>query len=301
MLARRINVRQLPVNRAFHSSLMDDAAAEFEREVAGVDRKAPTMAFTSNLEGGWARGDAVQTASYWARQLRCTARYSEQLHVALRDASAVVVDLSPRQGFDPLVLRHPAYAGQPVLSARESAPPYGVGSRGLLGLVGSIWCRGRRVVWSSSFHGRDPMPGRVRLPTYAFDRKRCWVDPAATNGSPMNGASRESSAVATRDAEASIAPPPPDTASPQTEMTAFWRRILDDRPFAIDENFFAAGGTSLLATQLMTEIERIYGDRPPLREFFENPTIRYLANWLAARPAIHTAAGVSRGRELVEV
>jgi acyl transferase domain-containing protein/acyl carrier protein len=37
------------------------------------------------------------------------------------------------------------------------------------------WLKGKNVDWSSMF--REPLPFRVPLPTYCFERKRFWVDP----------------------------------------------------------------------------------------------------------------------------
>jgi acyl transferase domain-containing protein len=305
MRAAGVAVRQLPVDRAFHSSLMSDAARAFEQEVARVTRGPAQRRFTSNLHGGWI-GDEARDPVYWGDQLRRTALYAKQVETALEELDVLFLDASPRHSFQALVAGHPAYRGQPVLSSREPTAPYRAGQRALLGVVGELWSRGCAVDWAPRFDGKTASAARVRLPTYAFDRKRCWVDgaaPASAGGSAKAGDLVNGHGTAGASAVASSAAPPEATNGgppPVAEaVTAIWRNILEDRNFELDDNFFSAGGSSLTAAQMLNEIERAYGRRPPLQPFFATPTVRWIVSWLEGQSI--DEAPRSPARELVDL
>ncbi|MBD3557662.1 amino acid adenylation domain-containing protein [Planktothrix sp. FACHB-1355] len=69
---------------------------------------------------------------------------------------------------------------------------------------------------------------------------------------------------------------PPETHS-QRVLHSIWCELLNLAELGIDEDFFAVGGHSLIATQIITRVRRELGVNPELREIFELPTIRALA------------------------
>jgi amino acid adenylation domain-containing protein len=70
------------------------------------------------------------------------------------------------------------------------------------------------------------------------------------------------------------------------QLRAAWEELLGVSPVGLKESFFALGGHSLLAIRMLARVERETGVRPPLREFFAEPTIeRLAASLLAAAPA----------------
>lgn len=82
---------------------------------------------------------------------------------------------------------------------------------------------------------------------------------------------------------------------PPTEREArlqkIWTQVLGAAPRRLDEDFFAAGGTSLTAARLMNAIERAFGVRPPLAVLYQHPTIPGLAAQLQqAREQLASAA-----------
>jgi amino acid adenylation domain-containing protein len=97
-----------------------------------------------------------------------------------------------------------------------------------------------------------------------------------------------------RAALASWAKPHEPTAAPGEAVEAaihhIWCEVLECDGFGIDDSFFRVGGTSLHAFRVISEIERLYGVRPPLKGWFERPTVRELAALVrAARPSPHFA------------
>ena len=69
---------------------------------------------------------------------------------------------------------------------------------------------------------------------------------------------------------------PPRTAT-EAAVAAIWRRILQIDDIGVLHDFFALGGHSLKAMQIITQTHRTFGIRVSLRELFEHPTIAELA------------------------
>ncbi|PQP83340.1 hypothetical protein C0Q44_01060 [Paenibacillus sp. PCH8] len=60
-------------------------------------------------------------------------------------------------------------------------------------------------------------------------------------------------------------------------VAQIWRAALKREQISIDENFFAMGGHSLIATQVISGIRQKVGVSLPLRKIFDAPTIRELS------------------------
>jgi amino acid adenylation domain-containing protein len=67
-------------------------------------------------------------------------------------------------------------------------------------------------------------------------------------------------------------------------LASMWSELFDVERVGIDDNFFALGGHSLMAAQLVGRLRKLRIDLP-LRSLFEGPTIRLLAAHAAGSPA----------------
>jgi amino acid adenylation domain-containing protein/FkbM family methyltransferase len=75
----------------------------------------------------------------------------------------------------------------------------------------------------------------------------------------------------------------------ERRIAAAWREVLGTEEIGADENFFDAGGHSLLLVRLHSRLEEILGRAIPLVELFGHPTIRAQAERFAgATPASPT-------------
>ncbi len=59
-----------------------------------------------------------------------------------------------------------------------------------------------------------------------------------------------------------------------------WREVLGLDQVSVEDDFFALGGHSLMATQAISRVSRAFGVQVPLRQLFEAPTIALLARYL---------------------
>lgn len=63
----------------------------------------------------------------------------------------------------------------------------------------------------------------------------------------------------------------------QLQLVKIWEKVLGRKPIGIKDNFFEAGGHSLLALRLFGYIEKLTGKKLPLSVLFTSPTIEQLA------------------------
>ncbi|MFI6287537.1 amino acid adenylation domain-containing protein [Streptomyces sp. NPDC051018] len=112
---------------------------------------------------------------------------------------------------------------------------------------------------------------RETLPPYMVPADVVLLDalPVTANGKVDRGALRRSAGPATaRRPEGR--PPFPGT---ETVLAAIWEAVLGARVSDRAADFFALGGTSLLAARMVGRIETAFGVRPPLSGLFRHPTL----------------------------
>jgi amino acid adenylation domain-containing protein len=82
---------------------------------------------------------------------------------------------------------------------------------------------------------------------------------------------------------------PPSNRLEET-LAAIWEELLGLEQVGIDDDFFALGGHSLAATQVVSRVRAVLGLELPLRDLFATPTIRQLAAILDGTAASKVSA-----------
>jgi len=59
----------------------------------------------------------------------------------------------------------------------------------------------------------------------------------------------------------------------ERQLAAIWRELLDVKEFGVTDNFFALGGDSLLAIQVLARIRRAFQVEVSIRSLFDGPSI----------------------------
>jgi phthiocerol/phenolphthiocerol synthesis type-I polyketide synthase E len=179
--AQGVQSRWLSSRQAFHSPLLERAVEPFVAAVASVERHPPQLTLLSSVTGEWLSAEQVQHPEYWGRQLREPVEFAAALGRLGQESGWVLLEVGPAQSLAPLLRRHPTRAsGQVVVSSLGQAGQ-GV-EEGLLGALGRLWLEGVRVDWEGVNEGQQR--GRVRLPSYPFERERFWVEPERPRQEP---------------------------------------------------------------------------------------------------------------------
>jgi natural product biosynthesis luciferase-like monooxygenase protein len=88
----------------------------------------------------------------------------------------------------------------------------------------------------------------------------------------------------------------------EQQVAAVWREVLGVEQVGLSDNFFELGGNSILATQLVSRLRRLFPGELPLELAFEFPTLQALAAHLesAQQPAVAPQQSIGRRANVTE-
>jgi phthiocerol/phenolphthiocerol synthesis type-I polyketide synthase E len=90
ILARRVRT-----SHAFHSKSMDSVLPPFAEYLATLTLHPPRIPMLSNVTGTWMTDDEATDPNRWARHIRSTVRFADDLRVLLGSAHRVLVEVGP--------------------------------------------------------------------------------------------------------------------------------------------------------------------------------------------------------------
>jgi acyl transferase domain-containing protein len=293
-----IESRPLRTSHAFHSPLMEPAVERFAREVAAVPRKAPKLRYLSNLTGTWVGAAEVAEPLFWARQLREPVRFAAGIGELLREEAPILLEVGPGAALTGFARRQLGSApGALAFTSLPRAEEPAAEVQTLVATAGRLWLHGVEIDWRG-FHAEERRR-RVPLPTYPFERRRYWIDPAAAGATAMPAMPPAAAAgnleLASRleGGHGGEAEPAPEGFHPRPEglatvyaepageaearLAELWRELLGIHRVGRHDNFFELGGDSLLAAQLLSRIRSEMGSDVALRTLFEAPSLAALA------------------------
>ncbi len=200
----------VPIDRAFHSPLVDAVLPHFREVLERVRFSKPTIPVISNLTGVVADAE-ITTVDYWLQHSRAPVQFMKGMHTLHAAKYDAFIDLSPEPVMMGLDL---CYQEVRELTGSKSVwvPSLRNGTHDqtrMLESLGKLYCLGLNPSRVAS------METPVRLPTYRFDRQRCWsaaaergqhksLGTAAPTSKPvMEGNGKPAMVVAT-DADADI-------------------------------------------------------------------------------------------------
>ena len=181
---RGVEYKRLKTSHAFHSRLVEPMMGEFLEEMKKVRLKAPEKRFISNVTGSWIRDEEAQDAGYWVKHLRERVEFGRGVKGLVESGEWMLVESGPGESLRRLAQRQGG-GGMAVSSLPGMAGEGRRGERGrgrtetevMLGAVGRLWQEGIGINWMGLHAGTQRR--RVPLPTYSFERKRYWIDPAS--------------------------------------------------------------------------------------------------------------------------
>jgi len=86
----------------------------------------------------------------------------------------------------------------------------------------------------------------------------------------------------------------------QKILYGIWKKLLENTSFGIDDDFFFIGGNSLLAVQMVLEIEQYLKKDCPIGEIFRLRTIRNICNFIEKTPNTSSKAEVIKLQNIGE-
>ncbi len=274
--------RHLHTSHAFHSPMMDPVLAPFTELLNKVKLGEPKIPYVSNVSGQWITSAETRSADYWASHVRDTVRFADGIAELMKDPRNVLWEVGPGQTLSTLARQHPSKtAGQVVLSslplAGDEEP------RGMLEALGRLWMAGAEVDWHGFYANERRRP--AVLPSYPFERKRYWPEPAAAGAQPQTttmSAIGEIQTVPDVQAPAAAPSPMPDSRAPAETAIPRRERLRADACSLLQElsgydlsgvdpstDLLELGLDSLLLTQAATLFQRKFGVRITFRQLME--------------------------------
>jgi polyketide synthase 7 len=192
-VARGVRARVIEgVTFPAHSRQVESVRAEMLDGLESIRPQASDIVFCSTVTGAPVDGASLD-ATYWYRNARDPVRFLEGVRALLERGYGAFVETSPHPLLTLAVEQaaqdlHADPAGEAV-SARSHGRACAVGSlrrdeggpARFLRSLGQAWAQGVAVDWRAVLRGSGAK--RVRLPTYAFQRSRYWIDSPASSGS----------------------------------------------------------------------------------------------------------------------
>ncbi|NQZ57169.1 MAG: SDR family NAD(P)-dependent oxidoreductase, partial [Lentisphaeraceae bacterium] len=162
------SVRQVAVNYAFHSALMEPVLEELQSHAAQLNYQSGNkVKFISTLTGKELKGGDIN-ADYWARHCRNTVQFQHVIE-GLDSENTLFIEL----GAGSVLLSQTRHClADKKISA--SCPSLGKNPKQFINSVAQAYSAGINIKWSALASVKKQT---ISLPTYPFQRQRYWIEP----------------------------------------------------------------------------------------------------------------------------
>jgi phthiocerol/phenolphthiocerol synthesis type-I polyketide synthase E len=282
--------KKLKARQAFHSKMMEGAAARYVEEVRKVALRKGEIEYISNVSGKMARAEEMTDPRYWGLQLRECVRFGDGIEELAKRPGLILLEVGPGESLSKLARQRGRRTPDEVtISTMRNSRDVDHDSQYLATAIGKLWMAGAEVDWSGYYEGEKRR--RVGLPTYPFERQRYWIDARSGvgGGSGVNGSAEcpEASQVealgdlTARSVSLHSRPELPNAyAAPVNDrektIAAIWQLALGVDMVGVDDNFFELGGDSLIAIQVISQLKEKFMIEIPVAGLYERLTIRSL-------------------------
>ncbi|MFJ6614852.1 thioester reductase domain-containing protein, partial [Streptomyces sp. NPDC091289] len=179
--AEGVRARRIAVDYASHTWHVERIEDELARVLADVRPKDSDVPLFSTTTGTWLDTSAMD-AGYWYRNLRQTVRFQPAVESLAAAGFGTFIEVSAHPVLTTSIqqtLENTVRPEVPAVAAGTLRRNEGGPGRFLASLA-EVWVRGVDVDWAGALAGEGTR--RVDLPTYAFQRKRYWLDEQALAG-----------------------------------------------------------------------------------------------------------------------
>lgn len=167
--------RSVNVDFASHSPQMDSLRADLLHALEGLRPHTASLPIYSTVTGTVSDGLTCD-ANYWVRNLREPVLFSTMVQRLLEDGHDIFLEISPHPillGAIQQGLRHAEREGHTLPSLRREEDERLV----MLGSLGALYALGYPVDWRTLYSADSRC---VSLPSYPWQRERCWLDTASS-------------------------------------------------------------------------------------------------------------------------
>jgi acyl transferase domain-containing protein len=165
-----VESQRLVVSHAFHSPLMKPMLGEFSEAARRVKYAKARIGVVSNVTAS-VSFDEMASADYWCRHVLAPVDFAGGMEALARLGCDALVEIGPK----PTLLAMGKHCISPIgklwlPSLQANRPNWTT----LLESLASLYARGASIDWRG--FDSDYTRRRVYLPTYPFQRRRCWIE-----------------------------------------------------------------------------------------------------------------------------
>ncbi|HEY2785184.1 MAG TPA: amino acid adenylation domain-containing protein [Fimbriiglobus sp.] len=295
---RGVSARRLATSHAFHSRMVEPAVDRLA-ELFGTFRfRPPTQPYISCVSGTWVEDAEATDPLYWARQCREAVQFARGVQtLGAFVEGGLLLEVGPGRTLSTLAAQN---LGRPAGVAIVPSLPESLDgqsdSLSILQAAGVLWVNGIELDWPE-FHAAPRR--RCSLPTYAFDRKRYWIDPppeiplTTTDTAARNSGTTEMNNQDAQKSESELmrdtAPAHPTASRTDRIRSALVVQFgeLSGLPIAEQDagtNFLELGFDSLFLTQAAQALQSKFGVKVAFRKLLDElSSLQALAVYLDAQ------------------
>ncbi|WP_232265436.1 type I polyketide synthase [Streptomyces pactum] len=286
---------------ASHSAAVEVIETELVESLAPVAPRAGRIPFYSTAVDGYVETAGLD-AAYWYKNIRNEVGFEAAVRALIDDGATRFVEMSPHPVLTTAIEQTAAAhetGGRAATVATLGTLRRDEGGLDRFALsLAEAHTAGVTVDWDGFYAGTGAT--RVSLPTYAFQRKRYWLAPAAavpggpatapSDEHPHEDADDEGGALVRRLA-----------AVPADEREALAQQVVRDQIAAVlghesgdavepDQGFWEMGFNSVGVVRLGNRLRRVTGVQVASTVIFQHPDAISLGRWLVRHLADEVAA-----------
>ena len=162
---------------ALHDGELNRRLDQFEAAARGVKFQLPRLPFVSGLTGKLLAEDEIPGADYWRCHVLQSAQLEEGIEALAKQGYDHFLEIGPPNGLAETVhLRDTETKSTWLPSLKSDRSDW----QTMLASLATLYVRGAGVDWKAFDEPYQPL--KVPLPTYPFERERCWEDPPDASG-----------------------------------------------------------------------------------------------------------------------
>ncbi len=293
-----VRAKLLPVDYASHSPHIDPLREQLLTDFGEISPRAAEIPLYATTTGVLVDTTEMD-AGYWYRNLRQTVQFAAAAEALVRDGRRTFIEISPHPVLSvPIESIAERILGEPdAVAALATLRRDQGGPQRFMTSVAELYVRGADVDWRPAFP--EPGTGKIRLPTYAFQRERYWIDgtPVSAAAGPVSQPTPKpdaSDAEPTASADSSFAGrlnalPAQERARTTLDVVRSQAAVVLGHASGADVDarltFKELGFDSPATVELRNRLNRATGLRLATTVLFDNPTPASLADRVLAEIA----------------
>lgn len=174
-LKENVSFQRLSTVHGFHAELMDDILVQFRNVFDSVALASPKIPFISNVTGGWITKEQATNPDYWVSHFRQPIKFSQGVSTLLSEEFFSYLEVSPSKLLAQFIGDIASSTSISIIQSLLDKNEKGDDQYKFLGSLRELWFKGFQINWHKYYDRKKRK--RVNLPTYPFQKKRCWINP----------------------------------------------------------------------------------------------------------------------------